>query len=184
MKFLIALLAVSAATAEWTCDDCTAVVGTIGSYLSSEESVGKQVEVLVAVVCPEADNPEECVELLPAFWAKIAMLVWPGYFNPEETFMCAREGLCGAPGARMIDCAECKEGMNMAISQLLSEEFIGGIVDALSGEGFCGMEENPEMCAKVIQDLIPVALPTLAGSLDDERQEMICNLAIPDTCPA
>ena len=72
----------------------------------------------------------------------------------------------------------------MAISQLLSEEFIGGIVDALSGEGFCGMEEDPEMCAKVIQDLIPVALPTLAGSLDDERQEMICNLAIPDTCPA
>ena len=100
MKFLISLLAFSAATAEWTCDDCNAVVGTLGTYLSSQDSIDRQVEVLVAEVCPQADDVDMCIERLPAFWNTIAMVLWPGYFNPEETFMCAQEGLCGAPGSR------------------------------------------------------------------------------------
>ena len=82
MKFLIALLAISSATAEWTCDDCNAVVGTLGSYLSSQEAIDRQAVVLVAEVCPASENAEECAELLPAFWTKVAMLVWPRYFNP------------------------------------------------------------------------------------------------------
>ena len=84
----------------------------------------------------------------------------------------------------MINCDECKAGMKAALDQLLSEEFITGIVDALSGEAFCGMSENPEECSKVVHDLIPLALPTLAGSLDAAGQESICNMAIADTCPA
>ena len=69
-----------------------------------------------------------------------------------------------------------------AIDQLLSEEFINGIVDALSGEGFCGQGENPEECANVISFLIPAALPILAGTLDDGRMGEICNAAQPGAC--
>ena len=55
------------------------------------------------------------------------------------------------------------------IDQLLSEEFINGIVDALSGEGFCGQDKHTEECANLISWLIPAALPILAGTLDDGR---------------
>ena len=69
-----------------------------------------------------------------------------------------------------------------AIDQLLSEEFINGIVEALSGENFCGQDETPEMCAAVIAELIPAALPVLAATLDEGRMGEICNAAQPGTC--
>ena len=83
-----------------------------------------------------------------------------------------------------MTCFECFNGIQASIGQLLSEEFVSGIVEALSGDGFCGMGEDPEMCAKVIADLIPLALPALAGGFDSEISPMICNMAVPDTCPA
>ena len=103
MKFLIALsalLALANAISDATCEDCQAVVMTLSAYLTSQESVDRQVEILVAEVCPRSENADECVEQLPAFWAKIAMVLWPGYFNADAEWMCATEDLCGAPGTR------------------------------------------------------------------------------------
>merc|ERR1712123_298300 len=149
MKFLIALsalLAITAATSEWTCDDCNAVVNTIATWLSGQESIDRQVEVLLAEVCPAVEDVDGCVENLPAFWNKVAMVLWPGYWDADAEWMCALEGLCG--------------------------------------DGFCGMEEDPERCASVIATLIPLALPALAGGSTPESTARICNLAFPDTCPA
>merc|ERR1719402_1430355 len=171
MKFLLALSSLLALTAaEWTCDDCTAVVGALATIL--------------AEVCPQAENPDECLEQLPAFWAKVAAVLWPGYYQPDAEWMCAQEGLCG-PAVRDINCEECFQGIQGSIDQLLSEPFINGIVEALSGDGFCGMEEDPELCATVIAQLIPLALNALAANGDpDAFATAICNMAIPDTCPA
>jgi hypothetical protein len=83
-----------------------------------------------------------------------------------------------------MTCDDCIEGIKGAIDQLLSAEFVAGIVDALSGDGFCGTEEDAELCASVIAELIPVALPALAAGLDAARMPEICNMAVPDTCPA
>ena len=83
-----------------------------------------------------------------------------------------------------MTCEECTGGIQSGIDQLLSEDFINGIVEALSGDGFCGMEEDPEMCATVIAELIPLALPILAGCSTPENQQTICNTALPGTCPA
>jgi hypothetical protein len=68
----------------------------------------------------------------------------------------------------------------------LLESTIQGIVDALSGEAFCGglPAEDAERCASVIEFLIPLALPALTANPDPEAGAMICNNAIPDTCPA
>ena len=82
----------------------------------------------------------------------------------------------------MITCDECKTGISATISQMLSEEFVTIIVDTLSGEFFCDMEDDAELCASVIADLIPLALPVLAGSFEGGLQDMVCNMAIPDTC--
>merc|ERR1712212_1231470 len=86
---LAALLTISTTSAEWTCEDCTAVVNSMAAYLTSEESVGKQVDILLADVCPQVENAEECVEALPDFWAQIAQVLWPGYYNAEADWMCA-----------------------------------------------------------------------------------------------
>ena len=83
-----------------------------------------------------------------------------------------------------MTCDECTEGIMAGVDQLLSDEFVAGIVDALSGDGFCGMEEDPEMCSAVIAALIPAALPVLAGVMDPAQIPEICNTAVPDTCPA
>merc|ERR1711887_96202 len=184
MKLLLALSTLLAPTAaEPTCEDCTAVVTTIATYLTAEESIGNQVEVLVAEVCPQAVDPDACVAGLPDFWTRIAAVLWPGYWNPEADWMCAGEGPCGA-GLREMTCEECTSGIQAGIDQLLSEEVINGIVDALSGDGFCGIEEDPEMCANVIAELIPLALPILAGNSTPENQRGVCNTAVPGTCPA
>merc|ERR1712210_415716 len=152
-----ALLATASATTEVGCEDCKALVSTLGMYLSSAESISGQVEILLANVCPQAEDPEACVEGLPAFWEKIAMMLWPGYYNPEEEFMCMQEGLCGAPGSRdAMTCDECLDGIQATIDQLLSEEFITGAV----------------------------ALPTLAMAFEPETAMGVCNMAVADTCMA
>ena len=79
-----------------------------------------------------------------------------------------------------MTCDECLEGIRGAIEQL----FVAGIVDGLSGDGFCGTEEDAELCASVIAELIPLALPALAAGFDSERMPEICNMAVSDTCPA
>ena len=91
MKFstaLTALFAISAIAAEPTYEDCVNVVSTIAGALTSEESVATQVEVLLAELCPTTEDPEGCVAGLPDFWAQIAAVLWPGYFNPTADWMC------------------------------------------------------------------------------------------------
>ena len=83
-----------------------------------------------------------------------------------------------------MNCDECLEGIRGAIEQLLSAEFVAGIVDGLSGDGFCGTEEDVELCASVIAELIPLALPALAAGFDSEKTQYICNMAVSDTCPS
>ena len=83
-----------------------------------------------------------------------------------------------------MTCDECIGGIKATIDQLLSEEFVSGIVEWLSGEEFCGMQEDQEMCANVIAELIPAALPALAAGFDPEGSKDLCNMAVADTCMA
>ena len=100
MKLIVSLAALLSIASADPCSDCTAVVNTLASYLTSEESISAQIDELLAGVCPGSDDPDACVAGLPGFWSKIALKLWPGYYNPEEPFMCATEDICGAPGAR------------------------------------------------------------------------------------
>ena len=100
LTVLSVFAALTSATSEPTCEDCQAVVTTLSSFLTTEESIDKQTEILLAEVCPIDPVPEDCLGQLPAFWPKVAMVLWPGYFNPDAEWMCATEDLCGAPGTR------------------------------------------------------------------------------------
>ena len=85
-----------------------------------------------------------------------------------------------------MTCDACVEGISGSIEQLLSDEFVAGIVDELSGNGFCGGEflEDIELCASVIAELIPLALPALTAEISSDDMTQICNMAVPDTCSA
>merc|ERR1712083_982812 len=180
-----ALLVSASATTEVGCEDCKALVNSMATWFTNPVSIEKQVMILLAEICPQAEDPDGCMEGLPDFWTKVAMMLWPGYYNPEEEFMCMQEGLCGAPGSRdAMTCDECLDVIKATIDQLLTEEFITGVVAWLSGEEFCGMMEDPEMCANVIAELIPAALPTLAMAFEPETAMGVCNMAVADTCMA
>ena len=58
----------------------------MATFLTSEESMANQVEVLVGGLCPQADDPDFCTANLPGFWAQIAAILWPGYFDPAVRF--------------------------------------------------------------------------------------------------
>ena len=85
---------------------------------------------------------------------------------------------------REITCDECFAGLQAGVDQLLGEEALAAIIENLSGDALCGVSEDPERCVSVIEALIPLALPALAANPDPEAGAMICNNAIPDTCPA
>merc|ERR1711931_558127 len=103
---------------------------------------GKQVDILLADVCPQVEASEECVEGLPDFWKRVAMVLWPGYYNADAEWMCAP--LCKV---REITCEECFQGLQKGVEQLLQEETIMAIVEALSGDAFCAQSEDAERCA-------------------------------------
>merc|ERR1719184_118076 len=183
MKLLLALvplLGLATVSGEATCEECSAVVSALAAELTSETSIAGQIEVLLAEVCPGTENPDRCMEGLPDFWTRIAGVLWPGYYDPSAAWMCGP--ICVETSVRDVTCEECLNGIQASIDQLLSEEVINGIVDALSGDGFCGMEEDPDMCAEVIPILIPAALPALATKYNPIMGAQLCDVALPWTC--
>ena len=70
-------------SAEWTCEECTTLLNGIAALDSSEESIKGQIDVLLAEVCPQLENADECVSELPDFWARLAPIMWTYAFQPE-----------------------------------------------------------------------------------------------------
>merc|ERR1719266_3226057 len=106
-----AVLALAAAD---TCTDCTAVVNFINARLMTEESIAAQSAVLVGGLCPTTEDPAACEADLPGFWAAIAPLVWPNYYDPNAEWMCVT--LCAAPEDTVMTCDDCKTRVQINIS--------------------------------------------------------------------
>ena len=53
--------------------------------LSQEEEACKACdqEILVNGLCAGGPDEEECAAELPGFWAAIAAVLWPGYWDPK-----------------------------------------------------------------------------------------------------
>merc|ERR1712115_139886 len=106
MKVIFLLTLASFAAADWTCDECERMFRAIVASDISEDGINEQIDILLAEVCPEMEDPEECVAELPGFWSKLAPILWTYAFNPEA--VCA--SLCGKPeNIRDVTCEECKD---------------------------------------------------------------------------
>ena len=73
------LLAVVAAQ-DWTCEECAQVGAAVGAFVTSEEAIADQVEIILAVICPQAEDEDACVEGIPAFWASISSVLMPAHY--------------------------------------------------------------------------------------------------------
>merc|ERR1712241_1582953 len=75
MKVLL-LLAVVAASAAPSCDDCKAAVAGFKDHLLSEESLGEQQAILTLAACPQAPDPAQCEQWVATYWAGIAEVLF------------------------------------------------------------------------------------------------------------
>merc|ERR1719220_2533044 len=173
-----AVLALAAAD---TCSDCTAVVNFIAARLTTEESIAAQSAVLVGGLCPTSEDPAACEAGLPGFWAAIAVILWPGYYDPSAEWMCAP--ICAAPEDTVMTCDDCKMGVQAAIDQLLSPESIDAIVDFLANGEFCA-NNGDERCPAAVDVVIRQGLPMLIAALSESGFDQTCNTAVEGTCPA
>merc|ERR1711872_1135179 len=161
-----------------SCSDCTSVVNVLRARLTSEESIVQQGDILVGGICPSIEDPTDCEANLPGFWAGIATLLWPEYWNPEADWMCAPT--CAAPEQTNMTCDDCKTGIHAAIDQLLEEHTLDLIVDGLANGDFCAnigsllmmrspllssfslqLHPDDEMCPTYVDDVIRQGLPLL-----------------------
>merc|ERR1712055_395400 len=184
MKSLIALSCLVAfAAAATDCDLCIAIVDVISEHAVSDESIERQIEILVGGLCPTVDNSVECDEKLPEFWRAIAKILWPGYYDPTADWMCGPT--CYDPTESEMTCDDSKGGIQASIDQLLSDEAIDAIVSALSGDAFCGQVDDPSgECPAAVDFVIRNGLPLLAAATDESSFAEACNGAVPGTCPA
>merc|ERR1712212_1474093 len=166
--FSSALLAIAAAN---TCDDCTAVVNTLGIGLVSDESIADQQAILVGGLCPTSENPAECEAGLPDLWKAIALALWPGYYDPAAEWMCGPT--CAAPEDVDMTCDGCVAGIQASIDQLLSAEAMDLVVDGFVNSDFCDQVGGGERCPDILD---------AASNPDDFKAA--CNAAKPGTCAA
>merc|ERR1711872_923647 len=158
MKVLLLTSALMVLVAADTCSDCTAVVNAVQARLMTEESIAYQQGILVSGLCPGAENVAECEEALPGFWAQIANILWPGYWDPSAEWMCAP--ICAAPEDTIMTCDDCQAGVLAAIDELLAPETLDRIV------------------------VIRQGLPILTAASAQAGFAEACNAAVPGTCYA
>ena len=100
---------------------------------------------------------------------------------PQTTWMCYP--VCYEPTEGAMTCEDCKSGIQEAVDQILSPEFMDGIVEYMQGDDFCGTIEDPE-CPSAVDAVIRSGLPLLAASDDPETYgPLLCNMAVEGTCP-
>merc|ERR1712226_1751072 len=145
MKVLLLSTLVALVAAD-SCSDCTAVVSVISARMSSEESINQQIDMLVAGLCPESDDPAGCEAGLPDFWRAIAAILWPGYWDPAAEWMCGPT--CAAPEGEFCSGAEDVEFCSSAADFVIRNglPLLGSAADA---------SQFPPVCNAAVEGTCP-----------------------------
>merc|ERR1719290_783953 len=107
-------------------------------------------------------------------------MIWPGYYDPTADWMCGPT--CKNPVEGDMTCDDCTGGIQASIDQLLATPTIDGMVEALSGDAFCGQVDD-ERCPDAVDFVIRNGLPLLAAESDGSHFAGVCNTAVAGTCP-
>merc|ERR1711872_33992 len=184
MKSFFALALVCLAStvrAEITCDDCQVFGGNMQAYLMSEESIAEQTELLVALLCPQLDDPAGCETGIRTWWAGIGAAMYPVFLEPGA--VCGELGACKVKSlVSEPTCDECIEGVMAVGSIIASDAKIAAIVEFLKGDDFCGTTPDLAGCGAYIDVTIPAAMPILGGVLVERSPEYCCTLSPSGVC--
>merc|ERR1711917_114135 len=153
--FAAALLTCLVATtsADITCDDCLEFGDAISNYLQSEASLAEQTAILVAGVCPQTSDAVDCEAKLNIYWSQIGLAMYPVFLEP--TSVC-KETVVSEP-----TCDECVGSVVLVSEVIKSDAKIADIVAFLQGD-FCA-STGDATCGDAISQLMPLAMPVLAG---------------------
>jgi len=94
--------------------------------LTGETSLVEQISVMVDTICPQAENPGDCITRLTAAWPEIAGLIYPRYLDGNA--------VCGALGScalREWTCEECTNGLVQIATIFVQQEYIDDIISFL-----------------------------------------------------
>merc|ERR1712214_248629 len=93
MKLFLAIAVaclVPAIKADATCEDCLTFGTAMQGYLMSADSISEQTELLVAILCPQAQDPDECDMVIRQYWEGISLAMYPVFLDAND--VCALLG--------------------------------------------------------------------------------------------
>merc|ERR1712045_589542 len=70
-----------ASAQDWTCEECEEGGHAAAAFLSTEEGITTQTQILVTDTCPEHPDPDYCGEHMPEWWGAIGPIVWHEHFE-------------------------------------------------------------------------------------------------------
>jgi len=163
--FAVLLLSTHVSGQDWTCDECAEGGAALGAFASSESAIASQVDILLAELCPQAEDPVYCTENLPEFWGMLSPTIFPVHFS----FICDDMEECKTPPQKdfVPACPACSARVNSATDALAWEETITAWVTGLQNDGFCSSFDAPDECKEGVAFVIPLALPILANAPRD-----------------
>merc|ERR1711936_307216 len=168
--FAIALVAIMAFSTTWatpTCEECVFAMDALVTRLTGEASIAEQISVMADTICPQSENPEDCLTRLTAAWPEIARLIYPRYLDGNT--------VCGALGScklREWTCEECTDGLVQIATIFVQQTYIDDIIAFLQGEAYWGAHTDHPTCTEDIAALMPAALPVLASLLTAQAPEI------------
>merc|ERR1711953_281752 len=166
---LLAFLAISGTSALPTCEECKFAMDALVTRLTGEASIAVQMSVLVDTICPQAENPDDCVTRLTAAWPEIAGLIYPRYLDGNT--VCVGLGSCALRSGEWT-CEECTNGLVQIATIFVQQIYIDDIIAFLQGEAYCGVHTDHPTCTEDIAALMPAALPVLASVLTVQAPEI------------
>merc|ERR1712112_450519 len=174
MKLIALLFLAASTTAEWTCDDCAEASKKLAADSTSAEATAAQTALLVAGLCDQAPDPEECVEGLPQFWPPLAKIIFPEHYKHICDDMPCKDIL--PPQALLPNCQECKVRVNGITDYLAHDDVIEQWVTALQESEYCEhlMPDAVEKCEQALESVLTLGLPILA-KFDRSWVDYWCN---------
>merc|ERR1712121_217399 len=173
MKVIAFLFLAASASAEWTCEDCAKASKDMATYSTSEDAINVQSAMLVASLCDQAPDPEQCAKDLPVFWAPLAKIIFPEHYKHVCDDMPCTDIL--PPEATIPNCQECSIRINAVTDYLGHDDVIQGWIQALQDSEYCE-QMFPEVvgeCEEGIDAVLSNGLPILIGA-DREWVDTFC----------
>lgn len=141
----------------FTCDECNMGISKILERFNNEESLMTQGQIQADALCPGSPDPERCFDELPKAWMTIGAIVWPIYLDAKERC----DEFCMKKPLLRVTCEECDMVVKRLFEFIMAKETMDGMVEYLSGEGFCAATPDPMQCADEMGRYYPAAIKVL-----------------------